>query len=118
MNGQQINQGGIYWLNPADPETGIAHPHVVIRVDAETVMVCALTSNISRVSMPGNLLLDAGEGGLPRQSVVEVSKNLVVDKTQLGGYIGTLSEDRVKQIWAGMRFVQTTFFPHASPPCP
>ncbi len=107
---QQINQGDIYWLNPKSPETSIAHPHVVIRVDAETVMVCALTSNIGKVSMPGNLLLNSDEGNLSRQSVVEVSKNLVVDKTQLGEYIGTLSEDRVKQILAGMRFVQSSFF--------
>jgi mRNA interferase MazF len=31
--------------------------------------VCALTSNVTRASLPGNILLEAGEGSLPRQSV-------------------------------------------------
>ncbi|MEO8396295.1 MAG: type II toxin-antitoxin system PemK/MazF family toxin, partial [Chloroflexota bacterium] len=44
------------------------------------------------------------------QSVVEVSKVSTVDKTQLGEYIGSLSEARIAQILAGMRFLQRSFF--------
>jgi mRNA interferase MazF len=76
----------------------------------QTVIVCALTSNMKRASMPGNVLLDGGEANLPRQSVVEVSKVSAVDRTQLGDYIGTLSRQRVNQILAGMRFLQWSFF--------
>lgn len=68
-----------------------------------------LTSNIQRVSIPGNVLLEAGEANLPRQSVVEVSKVSTLEKSQLGDYIGTLDERRISQILAGMRFVQTSF---------
>jgi mRNA interferase MazF len=116
---QAINQGEIYWVqleHSIDIEPGIPHPHVVIQEDVfnhsrlETVIVCALTSNIKRVNMPGNVLLDIGEANLSRQSVVEVSKVSTVDKTRLGGYIGSLSEHRIAQILAGMRFLQTSFF--------
>jgi mRNA interferase MazF len=72
--------------------------------------VCALTSNLKQANAPGNVLLDAGEADLPQQSVVVVSKVSTVDKKQLGEYIGTLSERRVKQILAGMRFLQSSFF--------
>lgn len=111
-----INQGDIYWvlLPTADGvEAGIAHPHVVIqenvinRSRVQSVVVCALTSNRNRAALPGNVLLDAGEANLPRQSVVEVSKVSAVDKTQLGEYIGSLTGQRVQQILAGMQFLQS-----------
>ena len=73
-------------------------------------MVCALTSNLKRRTEPGNVLLEPGEANLPKQSVVVVSQVDAVEKTQLGEYIGTLSAQRVAQIFAGMRFQQTSFF--------
>lgn len=119
-----IDRGNIYWvtLDAGDrpetgPETAIPHPYVVVQDDVfnhsriHTVVVCALTSNLRRASeTPGNVLLEPGEGGLPRQSVVEVSKVSSVEKVQLGEYIGALSQVRVEQILSGMRFLQASWF--------
>jgi mRNA interferase MazF len=112
-----INQGDVYWLrdNSGESEAGIPHPHVVIQDNVfnhsriQTVVTCALTSNIKRVSIPGNVLVEAGEANLPRQSVVEVSKVAAVEKAHLGEYIGSLDERRIAQILAGMRFLQNHF---------
>ncbi len=113
-----INQGDIFWIPleyPGGSEPGIIHPQVVIQANVlnytriHTVVVCALTSNIRRANLPGNVLLEVGEANLPRQSVVEVTKVATVNKTQLGEYVGTLSERRIDQILAGMRFIQATF---------
>ncbi|MCY1034804.1 type II toxin-antitoxin system PemK/MazF family toxin [Corallococcus sp. BB11-1] len=114
-----IHQGDVFWLE-SDESRGsipaIPHPHVVIQEDVfnrsriHTVIVCALTSNLKRANEPGNVLLDVGEGNLPRQSVLVVSQVSSVEKTRLGGYIGTLSDERVQQILAGMRFQQASFF--------
>jgi len=41
--------------------------------------------------------------------VVVVSQVETVDKTQLGAYIGMLSQARIAQIFAGMRFQQLAF---------
>jgi mRNA interferase MazF len=110
-----INQGDIYWVKLEEPdglEPAYAHPYVVVQDNVfthsriKTVVICALTSNIKQANMPGNVLLDADEGNLPRQSVVVVSKISAVDKTQLGEYIGSLTERRIKQILAGMQFLQ------------
>ena len=88
-----INQGDVYWLrleNPADVEQSVPHPHVVIQDNGlnhsplATVVICALTSNIKRVSIPGNVLLEVGEANLSRHSGVEVSKIFTVDNTHLG----------------------------------
>lgn len=106
-----INQGDIYWIEldePTGSEPGYSHPHVVVQNNVfnasriNTVIVCALTSNIKRADAPGNVLLEKGEANLSKQSVVLVSQIFTVDKTQLGEFIGTLSERRVKQIIEGI----------------
>ena len=110
-----VNQGDIYWVPLEEPnglEPGVIHPHVVIQDDVinhsriQTVVVCALTTNIKRANLPGNVLLEAGEANLPKQSIVVVSQVSTVDKAQLGEYIGSLTKERMDQILAGMRFVQ------------
>jgi mRNA interferase MazF len=105
-----VNQGDLYWIE------GDAHPHVVVQEDVfnrsriTTVIVCALTTNLGKASEPGNVLLEVGEGDLPKQSVVVVSQISSIEKARLGQRIGALSRDRVEQILAGVRFQQASFF--------
>lgn len=116
-----INQGDVYWIpmeESSDRETGVTHPHVIVQDNIlnhsriTTVVVCALTSNLKRAKSPGNVLLEAGEANLSRQSVVVVSKVSTVEKTRLGEYIGSLNENRIHQILTGMQFLQT-FLPRS-----
>lgn len=73
--------------------------------------MCALTSNLHRASGSGNVLLEAGEGNLPKQSVVVVSRVSSVEKARLGEErIGSLSDTRVEQTLVGLRFQQVSFF--------
>ncbi|HWO14806.1 MAG TPA: type II toxin-antitoxin system PemK/MazF family toxin [Polyangiaceae bacterium] len=115
----RIDRGDVFWIAPAaagDAADAYPHPHVVVQRDEfnhsriTTVVVCALTSNLQRASEPGNVLLDAGEGNLPKRSVVVVSQIASVEKAQLGARIGALSAARVEQILAGLRFQQASFF--------
>jgi mRNA interferase MazF len=107
----EVRQGDIFWITP-DEANGIAsdytHPHVVIDAESsDTVVVCALTSNLKRAKETGNVLLEESEANLIRQSVVVVSQVSTVEKTQLGECIGTLTEQRISQVLAGMRFLQS-----------
>ena len=120
MNSErEVRQGDVFWvraeaLRPSVP--GPAHPHVVIQADVlnrariASVVVCALTSNLKRAEEPGNVLIEVGEGNLPRRSVAVVSQVSTVDKAELGEYIGRLSNERVEQILSGMSFQQKSFF--------
>ena len=65
---------------------------------------------VSALRAHRNVLLDAGEGELPKQSVVVVSQIASVEKIRLGERIGSLSQARVEQILAGLRFQQRSFF--------
>lgn len=109
-----IHQGDVFWVDLDDPsgsEPGYRHPHVVIqnnlfnRSRINTVVVCALTSNLKRAQAPGNVLLSPREANLPKQSVVNVSQLFTVDKTQLSERIGTLSAQRVQEILNGLRLL-------------
>lgn len=109
-----IKQGDIFWVDleePSGSEPGYRHPHVVIqnnlfnRSRINTVVVCALTSNLKRAQAPGNVLLEQGEGNLPKQSVVNISQIFTVDKRDLGEKIGSLSRRRVHQIFEGIRLL-------------
>jgi mRNA interferase MazF len=111
-----IHRGDIFWLFTSDEALTVPHPHVVVQEDVlnrsriDTVVVCALTSNLHRAREPGNVLLDIGEGNLPKQSVVVVSRIDAVAKSRLGDRIGSLTDSRVDEILAGLRFQQASFF--------
>jgi len=109
-----INQGDIFWIDLGEPsgsEPGYRHPHVIVQNDVfnrsriNTVVVCALTSNLRRAAAPGNVLLEPGEANLPKQSVVNASQIFTVDKSRLGEKMGRLSSRRVRQILDGIRLL-------------
>ena len=110
----EIRQGDIYWIEQDEPqgsEPGYRRPFVVIQNNLfnisriNTVVVCALTTNLQRAKAPGNVLLNSGEGGLPKASVVNISQIVTVDKQSLDAYCGSLSSPRIEQIIEGINLL-------------
>ena len=106
-----INQGDVFWVDlgaPSGSAPGYRRPHVVVQNNLfnqsriNTVVVCALTSNIKRADAPGNVLLSPGEANLPKHSVVNISQIFTVDKSDLVERIGTLSFQRLREILDGI----------------
>ena len=109
-----IKQGDIFWVDlgiPKGSEPGYRHPHVVVQNNVyniskiNTVVVCALTSNLRRAAVPGNVLLKEGEANLPKDSVVNISQIITVDKSDLIERIGSLSLSRMKQVIEGVKLL-------------
>jgi mRNA interferase MazF len=109
-----IRQGDVYWIDLEEPHgsgPGYRHPHVVVQNNIfnaskiGTVVVCALTSNLKRGESPGNVLLIKGEANLKKDSVVNITQLVTVDKTDLIEQIGTLSPTRVRQIVEGIKLL-------------
>lgn len=109
-----IRQGDIFWIDfgiPKGSGPGYRHPHVVIQNNIfneskiNTVVVCAITSNLKRAKAPGNVLLRKREGNLPKDSVVNISHIITVDKSDLVERIGALPPSRVKQIIEGVKLL-------------
>lgn len=107
-------RGDIWWANLPDPagsSAGYRRPVVIVQADAftasriATVIVAAITSNLRLATAPGNVLLAAEESGLPRDSVVNVSQIITLDKAILDAYVGRVTAKTLGQIDAGIRLV-------------
>jgi mRNA interferase MazF len=110
----EIKQGDIFWIDlgvPQGSEPGYKHPHVIVQNNIfnlsriKTVVVCAVTSNLKLSKAPGNILLKKGEGGLKKDSVINISQIITVDKADLVEKIGRLSPARIKQIIDGIKLL-------------
>ena len=110
----EIRQGDIFWIDlgvPQGSEPGYKHPHVIVQNNIfnlsriNTVVVCAVTSNLKLSKAPGNILLKKGEGGLKKESVVNISQIITIDKADLVDKIGRLSPARIKQIIDGIKLL-------------
>lgn len=107
-NVPNLTVGSVYWALVA---SNIPHPHVVIaELTHNLVRVCAITTNRKKINIPGNIVLDPGEGNLMKLSIIEVSKVHTIRCAQLGEYIGCLTPQRVKQVEAGIEFINKTYF--------
>ncbi len=109
-----IEQGEIYWVNLGEPSgsaPGYRHPHIVIQnnlfnfSNINTVVMCALTSNLKRGLSPGNVVLKKGEANLPKKSVVNITQIYTVDKNDLFEKIGKVSSKRLKEILQGIQLL-------------
>lgn len=109
-----IRQGEIYWVELGEPRgsaPGYRHPHVVISNDVfnrsrlRTVVLCALTSNLARASSPGNVLLPKGEANLLKDSVVNVTQLVTLDREDLSEKIGRLPPSRIDDVVRGVLLV-------------
>lgn len=111
-----ISQGDIFWVNrgiPFKSEPGYRRPFVVVQNNLlnisrfNTVVICGITTNLNRAENFGNVLLEKGEGNLPKASVVNITQILTVDKSRLTQKIGSLSFYRILEINRGLRFLFT-----------
>ena len=97
--------------DPQGSGPGYRHPHVVVQNNIfnnsriNTVVVCAITSNLRIAAAPGNVLLKKGEANLPKDSVVNISQIITIDKSDFLERIGHLNQGRIKQIIEGIRLL-------------
>ena len=108
-----LRRGEIWWASMADPrgsEPGFRRP-VVVQSDAfnlspiQTIIVAVITSNTRLAGAPGNLTLTPEQSGLPRESVVNTSQLITLDKRYLTQRVGSLPSDRLAALDEGLRLV-------------
>ena len=109
-----IKQGEVYWIDMGEPigsEPGYRHPHVVVQNNIfntsliNTVIVCAITSNMARAKAPGNVVLQKGDANLPKKSVVNISQLFTVNKSELVDKIGCVSGRSMQKIIEGVKLI-------------
>lgn len=107
-------RGEIWWADlpqPAGSEPGYRHPIVIIQSDEfnrssiRTVVIAAITSSVHLAHAPGNVLIPKKHGRLPKDSVVNVSQIMALDKSFLAKRAGRLTVDELEMVEDGLRHV-------------
>jgi mRNA interferase MazF len=70
-----------------------------------TVIVAVVTSNVRLAHAPGNVLLDRRQSKLPRDSVINVSQILTIDKAFLTERVSLLRTEIIGKVEAGLKLV-------------
>lgn len=109
-----IGRAEIYWADlgaPSGSRPGKRRPVAVIQSDPynasrlATVLAAVITSNTGLAAMPGNVFLPASTTGLSRDSVVNVTALVTLNKTDLTDRIGEIPPTLMHEVDRGLRRV-------------
>ncbi len=107
-----VSRGEVWWLDFGEPvgsAPGYRRPGLLVSSDRfnrsriPTVIVVAITSNQRLAAAPGNVVLPSGTAGLPKDSVVNVSQVITVDRSLLEERSGQLAREQLLEIDRGLR---------------
>ena len=70
-----------------------------------TTIAAVITSNTALAAMPGNVFVPAAVSGLPKDSVVNVTALVTLNKTGLESPVGHLPESLMNDVSRGLRHV-------------
>lgn len=109
-----MRRGEIWWASLTAPRgsgPGYRRPVVVVQSDAfnrsqiQTVIVAVITSNMRLAGAPGNVTLSGQQSGLPRESVINVSQLITLDKRYLTEPAGSIPSKQLSELEEGLRLV-------------
>ena len=109
-----IQRGDIYWADLGQPVPSAPakrRPVVIVQADSfnasriNTVLAAVITSNERLAAAPGNVALSRKDSRLSRDSVVNVSQVVTLDKVSLSERVSSLAPETMTQITAGLRLV-------------
>jgi len=109
-----IRRGSICWADLGEPRgsrPARRRPVVVIQADPynasrlNTTLAAVITSSTGLAAMPGNVFVPATSSGLPKDSVVNVTALVTLDKTDLDDEVGQLPPTLMSDVDRGLRRV-------------
>ena len=109
-----ITRGEIHWADlgaASGSRPAKRRPVLVVQSDPynasrlATVVAVVITSNTTLAAMPGNVFLPATATGLPRDSMVNITAVVTLNKTDLTDRVGGLSPSLMHEVDRGLRWV-------------
>ena len=109
-----IRRGSIWWADLGKPQgskPAKRRPVLVIQADSfntsrlNTALVAVITSNTRLAAVPGNVFLPAAAAGLAKDSVVNVTALVTLDKSDLQDETGYLPASLMHEVDRGLRSV-------------
>jgi mRNA interferase MazF len=111
----EIFRGEVYWANLPEPvgsEPGFRRPVLIIQINRfnrsrlATVIAVSITTNLALADLPGNVLIPAFSTGLEKDSVVNVTQIVTIDREFLESRIGILPAEMLRRVEDGLRLIQ------------
>jgi mRNA interferase MazF len=109
-----ISRGEIWWAHLPDPagtDRDWRRPVAIVSSDAfnrssiPTVLAVTLSTDLKLAAAPGNFLLTRAQSGLPKDSVVNVSQLVTLDRSCLRDRAGGIPDDMLERLNRGLRLV-------------
>jgi mRNA interferase MazF len=109
-----IQRGSIWWTDLGEArssKTANRRPVLVVQSDPfsssrlNTIIAAVITSNTGLAAMPGNVFLPVASSGLPKDSVVNVTALVTLDKADLDTETGQLPASLINEVDRGLRRV-------------
>jgi mRNA interferase MazF len=109
-----IHRGEVWWANlpvPEASEPGYRHPVLIVQSNEfnqsliSTVIAAVITSNLHLSQAPGNVLLPKRMSHLPKDSVINISQLVTVDKSCLSSRLAKIPEGIMAEVEEGIRLV-------------
>lgn len=109
-----IQRGNVYWADlgqAVGSRPAKRRPVLVVQADSfnesrlATVLVVVITSNTALAAMPGNVFLPAAATGLPRDSVVNVTAVITLNKSDLNDQVCHVPDSLLYEVDRGLRRV-------------
>lgn len=107
-----MKRGEIWWAALPDAygsSPGYRRPVLIVQSDAfnvsniHSIIVLAITTNLKIANAPGNIFISAQQSGLPRDSAINVSQIITIDKTFLTEFANILPNTVLHKVDEGMR---------------
>lgn len=109
-----MRRGELWWASLPDPigsGPGFRRPLLIVQSNdfnesaIRTVICAVISSNLRLERAPGNVRIRARASGLSRDSVVNVSQLITVDKQLLTERIGRLAPALLRDVDLGIKLV-------------
>jgi mRNA interferase MazF len=109
-----VKKGEVWWASLGEPrgsEPGYKRPVVIVSANEfnkstiKTIIVAVITSNLRLAEAPGNFSVSKKDSGLPKESVVNVSQLLTLDKSFLVEKSKKLPELKLLRLNEGLKLV-------------
>jgi len=109
-----VKKGEVWWASLGDPrgsEPGFKRPVIIVSANEfnkstiKTVIVAVITSNLRLAEAPGNFSVSKKDSGLSKESVVNISQLLTLDKSFLVEKSKKIPELKLIRLNEGLKLV-------------
>ena len=109
-----VKRGEIWWASlptPSASEPGFRRPILIIQSDAfnrsriNTVIGAVITSNMRLAEAPGNVKLAKRTSKLKKDSVINISQLITIDKSFLTERVSRISAAKQREVDEGLKLV-------------